>query len=49
MPRLTSVKGREGKEGEEEEDDDKSSGAAPPQLPEEVEGVQLLQAGKRLS
>lgn len=49
MPRLTSVKGREGKEGEGEEDDDKSSGAAPAQLPEEVEGVQLLQTGKWLS
>lgn len=49
MPRLTSVKGREGKEGEEEENDDKSPGAAPAQLPEEVEGVQLLQAGKWLS
>uniref|UniRef100_A0A803W7G0 Maestro heat like repeat family member 6 n=1 Tax=Ficedula albicollis TaxID=59894 RepID=A0A803W7G0_FICAL len=42
MIRLTSVKGREGEEGEEEEDDGKSPGAVP--SPEEVEGVQLLQA-----
>ncbi|KAL2293878.1 hypothetical protein Nmel_007576, partial [Mimus melanotis] len=44
MLRLTSVKRREGEEGEEKEDDDKSLGAAPAQQPEEVEGVQLLQA-----
>lgn len=39
MPRLTSVKGREGEKGEEEDDDDKSPGAALAQQPEEVEGV----------
>lgn len=49
MLRLTSVNGREGEEGEEDEDDDKSPGAAPAQQPQEVEGVQLLQAGKWLS
>ncbi|XP_056369401.1 maestro heat-like repeat-containing protein family member 7 isoform X2 [Oenanthe melanoleuca] len=44
MLRLTSVKGREGEEGEEEEGDYKSPGAVPSPQPEEVEGVQLLQA-----
>ncbi|KAI1239739.1 hypothetical protein IHE44_0011168 [Lamprotornis superbus] len=46
---VSQVKRREGEEGEEEEDDDKSLGAAPAQQPEEVEGVQLLQAGRWLS
>lgn len=45
MPRLTSVKMR--KKKEEKGNDDKSP--APAQQPEEVKGVQPLQAGKWLS